>query len=77
MKNKLADLNDHLFCQIERLNDDSLTDEDLNKEIARASSISDIASNIIKNAAVILKANELRLEYGLENNDTKQLLTDK
>jgi hypothetical protein len=32
MKNKLVDLNDHLFCAIERLNDDDLKGEELNIE---------------------------------------------
>ena len=33
MKNTLADLNNHLFEQMERLNDDDLNNEELDKEI--------------------------------------------
>lgn len=32
MKNTIADLNNYLFEQLERLNDDSLTDEQLERE---------------------------------------------
>ena len=36
MKNKLSDLNDHLFAQIERLGDEDLSDEQIEKEAKRA-----------------------------------------
>lgn len=49
MKNKLTDLNDYLFEQIERINDDSLNEEELSKEIKKAEAIQGIAETIIKN----------------------------
>ena len=47
MKNTLADLNNHLFEQMERLNDDDLNNEELDKEIKRAKAMTDVSSQII------------------------------
>lgn len=56
MKNTLADLNNHLFAQIERLGDESLKGEELMQEIHRADAITDVATQIISNASLVLKA---------------------
>lgn len=63
MKNTLVDLNNHLFEQMERLNDDDLTMEELEKEIKRTDAMKDIATQIIGNASILLKATELNMEY--------------
>lgn len=55
-KNKLSDLNDHLFCALERLNDESLTPEELEREIDRSKAMGVVASNIIASQALILKS---------------------
>jgi benzoyl-CoA reductase/2-hydroxyglutaryl-CoA dehydratase subunit BcrC/BadD/HgdB len=47
-RNKLSDLNNHLFEQLERLNDEELSNEDLEKEIKRQRSMSEVATNIIE-----------------------------
>ena len=60
MKNTLADLNNHLFEQMERLNDDDLNNEELDKEIKRAKAMTDVSSQIIENAALGLSAEKLR-----------------
>ena len=54
-KNKLADLNNHLFAQLERLSDEELKGEDLKIEQERAKSISLISKNIIDNAKLTLE----------------------
>ena len=63
-RNKLTDLNDHLFEQLERLNDDELTEEQLNKEISRSKAMQDIAKQIIDNSRVQLDATKMMMEYG-------------
>ena len=50
MKNTLTDLNNHLFEQLERLNDDELDDAQLEKELKRAEGMTKVATQIIQNA---------------------------
>lgn len=56
MKNKLVDLNNHLFAELERLSEEDLKGEKLDEEIDRSKAIADIASKIIANGALALKA---------------------
>lgn len=56
MKNKLSNLNDHLFEQIERLNDDDLKGDDLTTEIGRAKAMCDVAGQIISAGRLVLDA---------------------
>lgn len=63
MKNKLIDLNNHLFAQIEKLSDDDLSNDQLGMEILRSKAIADIADRIISNAELELKAQVAISEY--------------
>lgn len=56
MKNSLGDLNNHLFAQLERLGEEDLKGEKLQEEINRAKAISDIATQVIANGSLVLKA---------------------
>lgn len=58
-RNKLTDLNNHLFAQLERLNDEDLTDERIKAEVGRAKAITGIASQVIENAKVTIDVMKL------------------
>jgi hypothetical protein len=64
MKNKLIDLNDHLFAQMERLSDESLTGDKLLEEINRSRQGQGVASQIICNARLALDA-QIAINDGL------------
>ena len=55
-KSTLGDLNLHLFAQLERLNDEDLSAEDLKKEIERSKAVTSVANSIIANGNLVLKA---------------------
>ena len=56
MKNKLTDLNDHLFAQLERLGEEGLTAEQITNEVQRAEAIVSVSEQIVRNADLQLKA---------------------
>lgn len=77
MRNTLGDLNNHLFEQLERLNDEELQGEELKEEISRAKSITEIASKIIDNANTVLQAKKLQAEtLGKSNVTIPKMLED-
>ena len=56
MKNKLSDLNNHLFAQLERLGDEGLEGEKLAQEVERSRAITSVAREIILNGKLVLEA---------------------
>lgn len=64
MKNKLIDLNNHLFAQLERLGAEGLTVEEVDKEAKRTDAIVMVSKEIIANADLALKAARLVAEHG-------------
>jgi hypothetical protein len=64
MKNKLIDLNNHLFAQLERLSDENISADDLAKEIQRTDAISQVATQIIDTANVAIDAAKLVADAG-------------
>jgi hypothetical protein len=56
MKNKPVDLHNHLFEQLERLNDEELKGEDFDREVRRAQAMCGVAAQIIANRSQILAA---------------------
>lgn len=66
MKNKLVDLNNHLFAQLERLADENMTAEQLEAEVKRAEAIVNVADKITENAKTQLVAARLFAEHGAQ-----------
>lgn len=64
MKNTLGDLNNYLFEAIERINDDSLDDAALDREIKRSEAVQKVAKTIIDNGNLALQAKKHLDEYG-------------
>ena len=63
MKNKLADLNNHLFAQLERLGDEEIKGDALTEEISRAKAITSVAQQIVNNGNLVLNAIKTKGEY--------------
>jgi hypothetical protein len=74
MRNKLTDLNNLLFEQLERLNDDELTGDELDQEINRSKAVTSVAQTIINNGNLILNAKKHADEYGKGAKDIPILL---
>ncbi|QRN86013.1 hypothetical protein JR334_01915 [Clostridia bacterium] len=69
MRNTLGDLNNYLFEQIERLNDDELEGDSLQGEITRAKAVCTVATQIVNNGKLILDArkfNDNRMDIDKE-----------
>jgi hypothetical protein len=65
VKNKLEDLVNHMFAQIERLGDESLTDpEAIRAEIARAGAMTNVGRAIIDAGKLALDASRTLHELG-------------
>lgn len=67
MKNKLTDLNNHLFAQLERLGRDDLSGEKLEQEASRTDAIVKLSEQVINNAQIALSAAELVAKHGCGN----------
>lgn len=53
-QNKISDLNNHLFAQLERLNDETIKADKMELEIKKAGAISKVASQIIQSNKLLL-----------------------
>lgn len=66
MKNTLTDLNNYLFETMEKIMDDDLTEEQMQKEITRSLAVTKVAEIIIQNGELALKTMKHLSEYGVE-----------
>lgn len=75
MKNNLSDVNNYLFEELERLNDDETleSEDNFKKEIQRAKAVSTICSTIVANANLILNAKKYADDLGISENEVLQL----
>ena len=64
MKNTVVDLNNYLFEQLERINDDTLEGEALDATLRKADAVRQIAEVIVKNGELALKTVKAINEYG-------------
>lgn len=59
MKHNLTDLNAYLFEQVERLSNDEISEEELEKEISRTKAMTDVAGKIIDTGQLALEGRKL------------------
>jgi hypothetical protein len=72
MKNKLTDLQNHLFEMIEAMNDDSLSDEEMDRKIKRALVLNELAKTAVANGALMAKCVDIL--YGIPVSDEVPLI---
>lgn len=66
--NTLGDLTNHLFAELERLGDEELTPEELDREIERSKAVTGVAQQVIANANTMLRAFEFQdAQMGTKN----------
>lgn len=71
MKNTLTDLNNYLFEQLERLQDDDLNPEELEKEINRSKAVTSVAETIIQNGELAIKSVKIMYDCGVDVSNAK------
>ena len=64
-RNKISDLNNLLFEQLENLIT-AETDEEIKTQVNKSKAVSSLASNIVNCAELSIKAKSLQLEYGVD-----------
>ncbi len=63
-KNRLTDLNDHLFAQIERLADEDLSGDLLEQEVRRGVAIVAVADQVLRLATLQVQAAKVISDHG-------------
>ena len=63
MSNSLADLNNHLFAALDRLDVENMTPEQIETEVKRSTAIVQVADRITANADLQLRAAKLFAEH--------------
>ena len=63
-RNSLMDLHNILFEELERLNNEELTGDELSAEIKRAKAIEGVADQVVANTANMLTAMRMQAQTG-------------
>ena len=66
MRNSLSDINEYLFQSLDALTDDTLTAEELEREINRSKAVANIAQTVIQNGELAIKAIRTASECGID-----------
>lgn len=74
MKNTLCDLNNHLFLELERLNDEELDKDNIQFECSRAKALSMISEKILANASLMLETRKHFDAMGESTNSIPKIL---
>lgn len=74
MQNNLSDLNNHLFSQLELLENGELSEKELDLELKKAKAITQISSQILNVAQLQIAAINTAEKCGLCNKDMPALL---
>lgn len=74
MNNQLIDLNNMLFEQMERLNDDENSQEQFEKEIRKSKAMTDIADKILQVQELAFNIVKKTDEMGIYNSTEQQKL---
>lgn len=65
-KNRLTDLNDHLFAQLERLGNEDMTAEQIETEVKRGNAVVAVADQILRHATLQVQAAKIISDHGLD-----------
>ncbi|CAK2047395.1 Phage protein [Vibrio crassostreae] len=76
MKNKLLDLNNHLFAQLERLSDEGLKGDELKEEINRSKAVTGVSKEIVSNARLALDA-QMAIGQSLKEGQLPAMIEEK
>jgi len=76
-RNKLSDLNNLLFAQLERLSDEDVSPDEMKLEIQKAQAMSKVASQIVNSSKLVLQASKMAAEGRISKTDIPQNLIEE
>jgi len=66
MKNRLPDLNNHLYAQLERLGQEDMTAEQIDTETKRSNAVVAVADQILRHATLQVQAAKILSDHGID-----------